>query len=74
VNVIFPKLLQGQIDHHEKANSSNEDIFCYCRKKEFGKMILCDNPNFRYGWFHFPCVNLTTEPIGSWFCDDCYHA
>jgi hypothetical protein len=39
-NVIFSKLLQGQFDRHEKTNNSNEEIFCYYRKKEFGKMIL----------------------------------
>jgi chromatin modification-related protein YNG2 len=37
-------------------------------------MILWDNPNCRYEWFHFSCVNFTTEPIQNWFCDDCYHA
>ena len=21
-------------------------------------MVLCDNPSYKYGWFHFSCVNL----------------
>jgi len=24
-----------------------------------------------YSWFHFPCVGLTSQPSGKWYCSEC---
>ena len=47
------------------------DVYCFCRKGEFGQMIACDNLFCPYKWFHFSCVNITSEPDGNWFCSSC---
>ena len=51
--------------------SGQGDVYCFCRKGEFGQMIACDNPFCPYEWFHFSCVNITSEPDGNWFCSSC---
>ena len=66
VHCILPAVLCGRdvLDYRD-------DLYCYCKQKEFGPMIACDNPSCLYEWFHFPCVNLVDEPDGDWFCPDC---
>jgi inhibitor of growth protein 3 len=34
-------------------------------------MVACDNDSCPYEWFHWKCVGLTREPVGTWFCDEC---
>ena len=70
--VIFPRVLRGP--EEESSHPSEETgIFCYCRKGDTGEMVLCDSPNCKHGWFHFPCVQLSSAPVGAWFCPDCRH-
>ena len=69
--VILPQVL-CKPDGDDKENSDpNQELFCFCRKGEYGSMIACDNPSSRYEWFHFSCVNVTAAPSGDWFCPDC---
>uniref|UniRef100_A0A1X7VB86 PHD-type domain-containing protein n=1 Tax=Amphimedon queenslandica TaxID=400682 RepID=A0A1X7VB86_AMPQE len=68
IKVILPKLLSGNADAHP---SEKDQLFCFCRKGEYGKMIFCDCQFCKYGWFHFACVNITEEPVGQWYCPDC---
>lgn len=70
VRVIMPRILIGE-KGEDKHPSEEEGIFCYCRQGEFGNMVMCDGPACIFGWFHFSCVNLTTAPVGTWFCPDC---
>ena len=35
------------------------------------KVNLDKNDTCPYGWFHFSCVNITSEPDGNWFCSSC---
>jgi hypothetical protein len=46
--------------------------YCYCNQVSFGEMVGCDNDNCESGeWFHYPCVGLTEEPAGKWYCFEC---
>jgi hypothetical protein len=39
----------------------NEPVYCTCRRVSFGNMIACENPDCLIEWYHFTCVNLTSE-------------
>ena len=69
VIVILPKILTGVQEHTHISEET--EIYCYCRKGEFGKMVKCDRQSCKHGWYHFSCVGLTTAPEGVWFCPDC---
>ena len=71
VHIILPRMLCGTEKENTCHPSEAAGIFCFCRKGEVGKMVLCDNPSCKYGWFHFSCVNLKSTPEGAWFCPDC---
>lgn len=34
-------------------------------------MIGCENEDCPREWFHMECLNLTTPPLGTWYCRDC---
>jgi hypothetical protein len=59
-----------------KQSNHDRDLFCFCRKPEFGQMIACDSDECKYMWFHFDCVNVSKKgvPKGKWFCPACAHA
>ena len=71
VSVILPRVLCGEDKENVQHPSELTGAFCYCRKGEFGDMVLCDSPSCKYGWFHFSCVNLSSTPTDAWFCPDC---
>ena len=71
VSVILPRVLCGEDKENIQHPSELTGNFCYCRKGEFGDMVLCDSPSCKYGWFHFSCVNLSSTPTDAWFYPDC---
>ena len=76
VKVVLPAVLTNSMDPKpelEKENSPPANVYCYCRKEEFGDMIACDNTECAYQWFHFSCVGVTHAPGEDepWFCPDC---
>ncbi|OMJ69911.1 hypothetical protein SteCoe_32238 [Stentor coeruleus] len=64
-----PEMQEG----FDMTNDENK-AYCYCGKGSYGEMIECENPNCKREWFHMECVGLTSQPGGSWFCDDCADA
>lgn len=60
------------MDEYEE-DEGNEDtkVYCTCRSVSHGDMVACDNDNCPYEWFHWKCVGLTREPVGTWYCDEC---
>ncbi|XP_060835262.1 uncharacterized protein LOC132918162 isoform X1 [Rhopalosiphum padi] len=58
-------------EESEMPVDSNEQTYCLCKQVSYGKMIACDNSCCPIEWFHFGCVNVTTEPKGKWFCPKC---
>lgn len=60
-------------DDDDDDDEGNEDtkVYCTCRCVSHGDMVACDNDNCPYEWFHWKCVGLTREPVGTWYCDEC---
>ena len=45
---------------------------CICGKGDgSGKYILCDNEDCPVGWYHWECVKVVEEPVGTWLCLTC---
>ncbi|PGH08688.1 hypothetical protein AJ80_07809 [Polytolypa hystricis UAMH7299] len=57
----------------EEDDEGGEDTktYCTCRSVSHGDMVACDNDNCPYEWFHWKCVGLTREPLGTWYCEEC---
>lgn len=51
--------------------SQDHDLYCICQKNTNEDMIGCDNSACKFQWFHFSCVGLKEQPVGSWYCTDC---
>jgi inhibitor of growth protein 3 len=45
--------------------------YCLCQNVSFGDMVACDNETCPYEWFHWTCVGLKSEPVGTWICPVC---
>lgn len=45
-----------------------EDVSCFCGKRDYGRMIQCDGCD---DWCHYPCVGIKRKPKGQWFCPEC---
>lgn len=58
-------------DYEEDEGNEDTKVYCTCRSVSHGDMVACDNDNCPYEWFHWKCVGLTREPVGTWFCDEC---
>ncbi|ODV59278.1 uncharacterized protein ASCRUDRAFT_114458 [Ascoidea rubescens DSM 1968] len=50
-----------------------EERYCYCNDISYGPMIGCDNDSCKYGWFHYPCINMLRAPsaLKKWYCPTC---
>lgn len=61
------------MEEEEEEDEGAEDtkVYCTCRTVSHGDMVACDNDNCPYEWFHWKCVGLTREPVGTWYCDEC---
>lgn len=57
-------------DDEDEINEDSK-VYCTCRSISHGDMVACDNDNCPYEWFHWKCVGLTREPVGTWYCDEC---
>lgn len=62
-----------ELDDDDEEDEGNEDtkVYCTCRTVSHGDMVACDNDSCPYEWFHWKCVGLTREPVGTWYCDEC---
>ncbi|KAF3385331.1 Chromatin modification-related protein YNG2 [Penicillium rolfsii] len=58
-------------DEEEDEGAEDTKVYCTCRTVSHGDMVACDNDNCPYEWFHWKCVGLTREPVGTWYCDEC---
>jgi inhibitor of growth protein 3 len=45
--------------------------YCICQSVSYGDMVACDNESCPYEWFHWNCVGLKSEPVGTWICPVC---
>ncbi|KAG2498187.1 hypothetical protein HYH03_003941 [Edaphochlamys debaryana] len=79
--VVEPKKKRGRKKESEVAGAAaaaaglapieNEPAYCICNKPSSGQMVGCDNPDCTIEWFHFECVGLKAEPVGTWYCPIC---
>lgn len=58
-------------EYEEDEGNEDTKVYCTCRSVSHGDMVACDNDNCPYEWFHWKCVGLTREPVGTWYCDEC---
>ncbi|GAD96259.1 PHD finger domain protein [Paecilomyces variotii No. 5] len=58
-------------DEEEDEGAEDSKVYCTCRSVSHGDMVACDNDSCPYEWFHWKCVGLTREPLGTWYCDEC---
>lgn len=60
-----------EVEEEEDEGGEDTKVYCTCRSVSHGDMVACDNDNCPYEWFHWKCVGLTREPLGTWYCDEC---
>jgi inhibitor of growth protein 3 len=63
----------------EMADADDDDgaddrKYCVCSSVSYGDMVACDNENCPLEWFHWSCVDLKSEPAGTWICPVCINA
>lgn len=61
----------GAVEGGEEDDGGDDRKYCTCRSVSYGNMVACDNPECPYEWFHWSCVGMTKEPVGTWFCEEC---
>ena len=80
VEHVLPEILQRSMQSlqsecaatNELSNENSEPIvYCLCQQEEHGKMIMCEDPNCEYVWFHFKCVGIKRASKQTWFCPIC---
>lgn len=60
-----------EMEDDEDEGGEDTKVYCTCRSVSHGDMVACDNDNCPYEWFHWKCVGLTREPLGTWYCVEC---
>jgi len=55
----------------EKDDDNKKKTYCLCGQVAYGRMICCDNDLCTLKWYHFPCMSLTRNPKGKWYCPHC---
>ncbi|KAL3884912.1 hypothetical protein ACJMK2_025011 [Sinanodonta woodiana] len=63
--------LPSQAESGTISQSSEEELWCSCRKPEYGRMIACDDRSCQYQWFYFECIGLKRPPQRLWYCLEC---
>lgn len=58
-------------DCAETPATSEDNIWCFCKGVESGRMIACDNEGCSIEWFHYTCVGIKRKPKGKWYCPEC---
>ncbi|RKF72875.1 putative phd-finger domain-containing protein [Golovinomyces cichoracearum] len=56
---------------NEDDDGVDDRKYCTCQSISYGDMVACDNPNCEFEWFHWSCVGLKSEPLGTWICATC---
>lgn len=74
---VTPPPVSKGIDVDEDMQDGDDDEngddkkYCMCQSVSYGDMVACDNDECPYEWFHWNCVGLKSEPVGSWHCPSC---
>lgn len=52
-------------------DGTDDKKYCTCQSVSYGDMVACDNQKCPFEWFHWTCVGLKSEPVGTWICPPC---
>jgi inhibitor of growth protein 3 len=55
----------------DDEEGGDDKKYCTCQSVSYGDMVACDNESCPYEWFHWSCVGLKSEPVGTWICPVC---
>ncbi|KAG9238353.1 hypothetical protein BJ875DRAFT_451372 [Amylocarpus encephaloides] len=55
----------------DEEDGADDRKYCTCQSVSYGDMVACDNEQCPYEWFHWSCVGLKSEPVGTWICPPC---
>jgi inhibitor of growth protein 3 len=55
----------------DEDEGGDDKKYCICQSVSYGDMVACDNEQCPYEWFHWTCVGLKSEPVGTWICPVC---
>jgi inhibitor of growth protein 3 len=55
----------------DDEEGGDDKKYCICQSVSYGDMVACDNEQCPYEWFHWTCVGLKSEPVGTWICPVC---
>lgn len=55
----------------EDEEGGDDRKYCICHSVSYGDMVACDNESCKLEWFHWSCVGLRSEPVGTWICPVC---
>ncbi|POS80085.1 PHD-finger domain-containing protein [Diaporthe helianthi] len=62
-----------EVDEDGNVIDPQEQRYCVCNRVSFGTMVLCENVDCPYEWFHLECLGLKTEKNlpKLWYCPEC---
>jgi len=58
-------------DDKDAGDQDDQSLYCICRKRSYGEMVACDNPDCHFQWFHINCLKITGTLPESWYCHEC---
>lgn len=64
----------GDEEMGDDEEGGDDKKYCICQSVSYGDMVACDNEECPYEWFHWTCVGLKSEPVGTWICPVCTKA
>jgi inhibitor of growth protein 3 len=76
---VTPPAAKKDVDGDEEMMDEDDDggdnnKYCICQSVSYGDMVACDNESCPFEWFHWTCVGLKSEPVGTWICPVCTKA
>lgn len=64
----------GDEEMGDDEEGGDDKKYCMCQSVSYGDMVACDNEECPFEWFHWTCVGLKSEPVGTWICPVCTKA
>ncbi|CAD6448026.1 5bd36a5e-2779-43cc-94f6-ba3a6cd05610 [Sclerotinia trifoliorum] len=55
----------------DDEEGGDDKKYCICHNISYGDMVACDNEDCPYEWFHWSCVGVKSDPLGTWICPVC---
>ncbi|QSZ31257.1 hypothetical protein DSL72_000820 [Monilinia vaccinii-corymbosi] len=55
----------------DDEDGGDDKKYCLCHNISYGDMVACDNEDCPYEWFHWSCVGVKSDPLGTWICPVC---